>query len=267
MRTDHVALVTGANHGIGEALARALAADGVAVLLTGFRVRVPPDPGLPPAYAEARGRPVEAAAASIREAGGRAVAVEADLTDADAPARLFDRAETEFGGVDILVNNASGWRQDTFGAPSADPHGRPMEAVTPASVDANFLVDARAAALLISQFATRHRARSASWGRIVGLTSGGPNGFPTEVSYGAAKAAQENYTLAAATELADQGITANMVYPPITDTGWVTAEVREFVARSADHTHVATPEGVAEVVRWLCSDAAALVSGNVIRLR
>ncbi|MDQ3454383.1 MAG: SDR family oxidoreductase [Actinomycetota bacterium] len=70
---------------------------------------------------------------------------------------------------------------------------------------------------------------------------------------GAAKAAQENYTLAAAIELADQGITANMVYPPVTDTGWVTDEMRAFVASSAGYTHVATPDDVADVVRWLCS--------------
>lgn len=267
MPVAHVALVTGANHGIGAAVARSLAADGVAVLLTGFRVRVPLDPNLPSAYAEQRARPVEEIAASIREAGGRVAAMEADLSDPAVPVRLFDRAEADFGGVDILVNNASGWRQDTFGVPGADPHGRPMEPVTAASVDANFLVDARAAALLIAEFAARHRARAATWGRIVGLTSGGPNGFPSEVSYGAAKAAQENYTLAAATELAGQGITANMVCPPVTDTGWVTTAVRDFVRASPGHTHIAAPDDVAEVVRWLCSTAAGLVTGTVIRLR
>ena len=55
-------------------------------------------------------------------------------------------------------------------------------------------------------------------------------GFPEEVSYGAAKAAQVNYTMSAALELAPHGITANMVHPPVTDTGWVTAKVREAVA-------------------------------------
>jgi len=267
MTVNRIAVVTGANHGIGAAIARALAQAGTAVLLTGWRVRTPAGAGHPAAYGEQRARPVEEAAAALRQAGGRAVGIEANLVDPEAPVTLFDRAEAEFGGVDILVNNASGWRQDTFGPPELDPHGRPMERVTAATVDANFLVDARAAALLIAEFAARHRARSATWGRIVGLTSGGPNGFPTEVSYGAAKAAQENYTLTAATELAAQGITANVVYPPVTDTGWVTSEVRDFVTGSPGHTHVAAPEDVAEVVRWLCSDAARLVSGNVIRLR
>ena len=90
-------------------------------------------------------------------------------------------------------------------------------------------------------------------------------GFPGEVSYGAAKAALENYTMSASTELAPFGITANVVHPPVTDTGWVTDEVA-FVARP-EHHRVVAPEQVAEVIAWLCSDAARLVTGNVIRLR
>ena len=66
------------------------------------------------------------------------------------------------------------------------------------------------AALMIGEFARRHIARQAAWGRIIGLTSGGGLGFPEEVSYGAAKAAQENYTMSAALELAPFGITANI---------------------------------------------------------
>ena len=118
--------------------------------------------------------------------------------------------------------------------------------MTPATIDRNLGVDARAGALLIAELARRHVARGAAWGRIVGLTSGGPAGFPSEVSYGAAKAALENYTLSAATELAPFGITANVVHPPVTDTGWVTDEVRAFVAASPDHHHIASPAEVAE---------------------
>src|ERR1019366_5810227 len=90
-------------------------------------------------------------------------------------------------------------------------------------------------------FARRHVARGATWGRIIGLTSGGDLGFPEEVSYGAAKAAQANYTMAAALELAQFGITANIVYPPVTDTGWVTDTVRQAVASSKAHIHIAKP--------------------------
>jgi 3-oxoacyl-[acyl-carrier protein] reductase len=92
-------------------------------------------------------------------------------------------------------------------------------------------------------------------------------GFPGEVSYGAAKAALENYTMAASIELADLDVTANAVYPPVTDTGWVTDDVRRFVETSPDHIHVAQPADVAEVVGWLCTDEARLVTGNVLRLR
>jgi 3-oxoacyl-[acyl-carrier protein] reductase len=73
--------------------------------------------------------------------------------------------------------------------------------------------------------------------------------------------------MSAASELAPFGITANVVHPPVTDTGWVTDEVRRFVATSPEHHHVAEPREVAEVVAWLCSDAARLVSGSLIRMR
>ena len=125
----------------------------------------------------------------------------------------------------------------------------------------------RRPALLIAEFARRHVARCATWGRIIGLTSGGDLGFPEEVSYGAAKAAQANYTMAAALELAQFGITANIVYPPVTDTGWVTDTVRQTVASSKAHIHIAKPAEVAEVIAYLASDAAALITANVITLR
>ena len=132
-------------------------------------------------------------------------------------------------------------------------------------------IRAAASALFVEQgyVATtiRHIARAATWGRIIGLTSGGSHGFPEEVSYGAAKAAQENYTMSASVELAPYGVTANMVHPPVTDTGWVTDAVRDLVARSDDLVHVVSPDQVADVIAYLTSDAAALITGNVIRLR
>ena len=77
----------------------------------------------------------------------------------------------------------------------------------------------------------------------------------------------ENLTMSAAFELVDQGITANVVHPPITDTGWIDDDVRRVVETSSELFHVATPEQVAEVVAFLCSDAGALVTGNRIVLR
>jgi 3-oxoacyl-[acyl-carrier protein] reductase len=172
-------------------------------------------------------------------AGGRAIVVEADLSDPASPAVLFDTAEVQLGPVDILVNNATGWLADTFTPRPADRLGRSLQPVSAAGWQQQFTVDARAAALLIAEFARRHIARGAGWGRIIGLTSGGDLGFPEEVSYGAAKAAQVNYTMSAALELAPYGVTANMVHPPVTDTGWVTQAVRDAVAASPTLAHVA----------------------------
>jgi 3-oxoacyl-[acyl-carrier protein] reductase len=262
-----VAIVTGANHGIGAAVARRLAARGAGVLLTYLRLDDAPDPGVPEAYRRSRAAGATALAEEIEASGGRAVAVEADLSEAAAPAFLFDAAERELGPVDILVNNATGWVQDTFTPAEQDAFGRALRPVTPESFAQQFAVDAQAAALLIAEFARRLVERGGSWGRIIGLTSGGSRGFPSEVSYGAAKAAQENYTMSASVELAGYGVTANMVHPPVTDTGWVTDEVRDAVRASDELVHVATPDQVAAVIEFLASDAGGLVTGNILHLR
>jgi 3-oxoacyl-[acyl-carrier protein] reductase len=267
MAARHTAIVTGANHGIGAATAQALARRGCAVLCTFLRVDDPPDPGTPQAYRDNRAQDAAAVVARIKEEGGTAVAVEADLSSPDTPALLFDTAEEQLGPVDILVNNATGWLADTFAATATDRLGRTLQPVTAATWTRQFAIDAMGAALMISEFARRHIARQATWGRIIGLTSGGDLGFPEEVSYGAAKAAQVNYTMSAALELAPFGVTANMVYPPVTDTGWVTDEVREYAAGRRDLIHIATSEEVAEVIAYFASDAAALITANVITLR
>jgi 3-oxoacyl-[acyl-carrier protein] reductase len=264
---QHTAIVTGANHGIGAATATVLARRGCSVLCAFLRLDDPADPGTPRVYRDYRAQDGELVAAQISADGGRAVAVEADLSDPASPARLFDAAEVRFGPVDILVNNATGWLADTFAASATDRHGRSLRSVSAATWEQQFRVDAMAAALMISEFARRHIARDAHWGRIIGLTSGGDLGFPEEVSYGAAKAAQTNYTMSAALELAPYGVTANMVYPPVTDTGWVTEAVRQEVAASRQLIHIARPEEVGEVIAYLASEAAGLITANVITLR
>jgi 3-oxoacyl-[acyl-carrier protein] reductase len=203
----------------------------------------------------------------IRAEGGRALAMEANLSDPATPAALFDMAEEHLGPVDILVNNASGWVADSFQPAHTDGFGRPVQAMGAATWLQQFSVDAMAAGLLIAEFARRHIARGGTWGRIIGLTSGAELGFPEEVSYGAAKAAQSSYTMSAAMELAEYGVTANMVHPPVTDTGWVSDAVRNMVADSPTLFHVAAPAEVAEVIAYLASDAAALITANVITLR
>ncbi len=184
-----VALVTGGNHGIGASTAELLAAQGAKVLLTYLRLDDDPDPAVPDAYAHHRAQSAEEVVGAIRGDGGTAEAVECDLADPVSAPLLFDIAEERFGPVEILVNNASGWCSDIFTVSQVDQIGRRAQLVCPASFDRIFHVDARAAALLISEFSRRHAQRGGTWGRIIGLTSGGPGGFPGEVSYGAAKAA------------------------------------------------------------------------------
>jgi 3-oxoacyl-[acyl-carrier protein] reductase len=262
-----VAVVTGANHGIGAATAELLARNGVRVLVSYLRLDDPIVPGTPDTYRSNRAKDAGSIIEAIRQAGGEVAAVEADLRNPATPAALFDAAEAAFGPVEILVNNATGWRADTFLPAGADRIGREIERVSADIADQVWEVDARGSALMIAQFSRRHIARGATWGRIIGLTSGGPLGFPEEVSYGAAKAGLANYAMSAALELAAYGITSNVVYPPVTDTGWVTPEVERYVADSREHFHIAQPEEVAEVIAFLASDHARLITANVLQLR
>src|SRR5215470_5452604 len=97
MTQPHIAIVTGANHGIGAATAHALAERGCAVLCTFLRIDDPVDPAIPPEYREHRRQDATPVADAIRAAGGRAVAAEADLSDPATPAALFDLAEEQLG--------------------------------------------------------------------------------------------------------------------------------------------------------------------------
>ena len=261
---DRVAVVTGANHGIGAAIAVALARSGVRVLATYLRMEAASEPST---YEMGRMASTDGLVTQVESDGGVAVGLEIDLTSEGAAAAIFDTAEQRLGPVSILINNASAWMADTFKDVSSDRLGRRLSTLDESSFDGVFAVDARASALLIAEFAVRHRRHRLDWGRIVGLTSGGPNGFPEEVSYGAAKAAMENLTMSAAFELGDRGITANVVHPPVTDTGWVDDEVRREVAASSEMFHIASPEEVAAVVTFLCSEAADLITANRIQLR
>lgn len=260
-----VALVTGANHGIGAATAAALAERGADVAISYLRYTAPPERSA--VFAAQRTQTGDDVVRRIEDLGRRCLAVEADLSDPSKPAALFDRTEATLGPISVLVHNASGWSKDSFADGGEDRLGRPLHMLTADTIDTQLLVDARAGALLMQEFIARHRARRADWGRIVTLTSGTGGAYPGAVSYGAGKAALISYTLSAAAEMAADGVSANVVYPPVTDTGWITDEVRAFVAADHEHHHIADPTEVAEIIAWLCAEANRLVTGNVVRLR
>ena len=118
-----------------------------------------------------------------------------------------------------------------------------------------------------AEFARRHLARGATWGRIVSLTTGGAGDFAQEVSYGASKNALESYTVAAAGELGRHGVNANVLCPPATDSGWVTPEMAAAFSGSGPLYHLARPEEVTELVLFLASHQARYVTGETITMR
>ncbi len=138
-----VAIVTGANSGIGAATAEALANRDVAVVVAYKQVPVWDTTGTPAGYNDLRMVSGEVVASSINDAGGQAVAFEADLLEEDSACALFEFAEASFGSVDILVHNASGWlRGDSFRAGVVDGAGRTSGSVTAELFDRTFGVDA-----------------------------------------------------------------------------------------------------------------------------
>lgn len=271
-----VALVTGANHGIGAATARAFAGQGAAVFIT--YLRYPPDGGASgdattPGRALYRRLQMSAGddvAASIQDSGGRAAAWEADLTDTGAIPILFDRAEAALGPVDILINNAAFCEADTFlpasllRSDSLAPGGMRMRALDPAAIDHHFAVNSRAVALLTAEYARRSIDRGARWGRVINVSTDGASGFPGEISYGASKHAMESYSRAAATELGLFGITVNVVSLGPVQTGWISPEIEARGMHDIPLRRLGQPEDVADVILFLASEQARWVTGQLL---
>jgi 3-oxoacyl-[acyl-carrier protein] reductase len=256
-----VALVTGANHGIGAATAHALAAAGCPVFIHFLRIRPIDAPG-----ATQRMQDAIDAVDTIRGAGGRADGWEADLADPANVPGLFDRAEAAFGRVEILVNNAAVSEHDTFDPrPDArDWAGRLTARLTAESHDRHFAVNTRAVALMMAEYAKRHLAGGGTWGRIINVSTDASASFPGEVSYGASKYAMESYSRAAAWELGRFGVTVNIVSPGPTDTGWITPEMVEDMRRTTPLGRVGTPEDIADVIVFLATEQARWVTGQLL---
>lgn len=277
-----VALITGANHGIGAATAVAFAREGADVFLTYMRlspekhgaigpraIKTAEEPG-PDYYYRILGRDAEAVIASTRALGGRCQARETDLSDPGNIPRLMDEAEDAFGKVDVLVNNAAHDRPDSF-LPSAELPASglfggdySLRTVSAASHDEHFAVNCRAAALLMAEFARRHIARKASWGRIINISTDGASGHGWNASYGASKYAGESYARAAAAELGPYGITVNVVSPGAVQTGWLTKDAAEALAKTYPLRRIGTPENIASAVVFFASQQADWITGQVL---
>jgi 3-oxoacyl-[acyl-carrier protein] reductase len=234
---SEVALVTGGSRGIGRAIAEALAADGYAVAVN---------------FVSNEGSAKDTVE-SIESAGGKAITVQADVADSEQVDAMFNQIEESLGPVVALVNNA-GVRADGLALGMKDDAFRRV-------IDTN----------LFGTFAcTRRALRSmlkARRGRIVNITSiSGLHASPGQANYSAAKAGVIGLTKTIAAEVASKGIAINAVAPGLIQTD-LTSDLndkqREAIQGRVPAKRIGTPEDVASLVSWLCSDGARYITGAV----
>jgi 3-oxoacyl-[acyl-carrier protein] reductase len=229
-----VALVTGGSRGIGRAIAISLADAGVAVAIN-YREKA----------AEA-----EAVAGEIRAEGGRAVAVQADVSGASEVTRLMAAVERELGPVEVLVNNAG------VGLV------RSVDELTEADFDLTIAVNLKSAFLCTQAVIPGMRARQ--WGRIVNISSGAARGAGgVGPHYNASKAGMEGMTRGYAARLVKDGITVNAVAPSLIETDMVKQGVASSPAR-IPLGRFGTPEECALVVMMLVRNA--YMTGQTVAL-
>jgi 3-oxoacyl-[acyl-carrier protein] reductase len=228
-----VALVTGGSRGIGAAIAKRLAADGAAVAVT---------------YTKG----ADAAASvvgEIEKAGGRAIAVQADATDAAAVKAAVDNVAATFGGLDVLVNNAG----------TAIP--KPFEQATLEELDQVININFRGV-LVATQAALKHLKKD---GRIITIGScvGERTMTPGLAAYAATKAAVKLFTQGLAREVGDRGITVNNVQPGPIDTDlnpaagdWATPQIANTALKRYGHVN-----DIAALVAFVAGPEASYITG------
>jgi 3-oxoacyl-[acyl-carrier protein] reductase len=234
--TRRVAMVTGASRGIGAAIARTLANDGLDVVLTCVHQRAAAD----------------ALADELRALGRQAWVAQFDVTDAAASRAAIDAllAQTE---IHILVNNAGVVADAAFPALSGDAWHRVIDT----SLDGFFHVTQP----LVMPMVRRR------WGRIVNLASiSGVHGNRGQVNYAAAKAGLIGATKALAIELVSRNITVNAVAPGLIDTEMVASAPLEEILKHIPMKRMGTAQEVADLVAYLVSDKSAYMTGQVISI-
>ena len=239
-----IALVTGASRGrgIGAAIAIGLADDGWDVATTFWRAY---DARMPWGRDEAGLAELER---GLRAHGARTCPIEADLTDAAAPGQIFDAVQAELGPVTALVLS------------HCESVNSGLVDTTLESFDRHFAINVRASWLLIREFGTRF-ASEPGHGRIIALTSDHVVG---NLPYGASKGAMDRIVIAAARELGPRGITANVINPGATDTGWMSEAELADLARRVPLGRVGQPRDCANLVRFLCSSQGGWINGQLL---
>lgn len=243
MTEQRIAIVTGAARGIGAGVAKRLASDGNAVAVLDLE--------------EAACAPTVDA---ITAAGGKAIAVGADVSDESAVQAALEKIVAELGAPTILVNNAGIIRDNL------------LFKMTVGDWDAVMNVHLRGA-FLMSKAAQKYMTE-AKFGRIVNLSSTSALGNRGQANYSAAKAGMQGFTKTLALELGKFGITANAIAPGFIETE-MTAETAARVGVSFDDfkagaaqtipvARVGQPEDIAHTVSFLASEGAGFVSGQVI---
>jgi NAD(P)-dependent dehydrogenase (short-subunit alcohol dehydrogenase family) len=239
-----VMIVTGGSQGIGAAVARMAGSRGYAVALTWQSNRAL----------------AEAVVADITRAGGRALALQAEMADEASILALFRAVDETFGPVTTLVNNAGG------PGPTCK-----LDDITAAILDQVLAVNVRAPFLLIREAAARMATdRGGAGGSIVNVSSRAAEigGAGEWVHYAASKGALDSLTIGAARELASRGIRVNAVSPGLIETDLhARAGLPDRLTRLVGGVpmgRTGSAEEVAEAVLWLASDAASYITGIIV---